>query len=369
MRAAEVTTYKEGGVYTHVAELASHLTAQTLLITGNSKKKGYEEEDGLRFYHVPCLYSVSEIYFINPPGSARKVRQALRDNNIQLVHLHGPLFSFGGALYRRPTVPVVITTHYVLEFKGNRLAAAVYHGIIRWVTKQMARHANYIICVNKEYAAVYASWGIDPKKIVYIPNGINTEKFSPGASDIKQELDCKHLVIYWGRLGYQKNVAVLIEAFKKLSIPDAKLVIIGKGPNLPRLQALAAGDERILFPGYLTEAELLHYARGADLAVLPSRGESWGLVVGEAMGCGLPVISSDVGMARELLGNDRGVMLTSDSVEELTKKMEQVLLHPDEAWAMGQRARAFIVDRYSWSEVARQVEAIYAACVSGKGTD
>ena len=138
MRVAEITTYKEGGVYTHVAELASRLPDQTLLVTGNSKKSGYEAEDGLRFFHVPCLVSLQEIYFINPPGSFQKVRQVLRENDIQLLHLHGPLFSFGSGLYRKSSVPVVVTTHYVLDFKGNRLTAALYTGVIRWVTRRMA---------------------------------------------------------------------------------------------------------------------------------------------------------------------------------------------------------------------------------------
>ena len=368
MRVAEITTYKEGGVYTHVAKLASRLPDQTLLITGNSKKSGYEEGDGLRFFHVPCLFSLQEIYFINPPGSVRKVRQVLRENDIQLLHLHGPLFSFGGALYRKSSVPVVVTTHYVLDFKGNRFAAALSTGVIRWMTRRMARYAQRVICVNKDYAKVYASWGIDPKKIVYIPNGIDTETFSPGPSDIKQSLDCQQLIVYWGRLGYQKNVSTLIQAFKNVTIPGVKLAVIGKGPDLPKLQALAGTDGRIVFPGYLTENELLRYARGADLAVLPSRGESWGLVIGEAMGCGLPVISSDVGMARELLGDDRGVVLNGEAVDELTQKIEYLLRHPAESQAMGARARAFVVDRYSWTQVATQVRMLYEACVSERGT-
>ena len=260
MKVAEITTYKEGGIYTHVTELAKRVRADTILITGNSKKNGYEDENGMRFFHVPCLFSFRELYFINPPGSYRKVRRALHDNDIQLVHMHGPLFTFGGALYRKSSIPVVVTTHYVLDFKGNRIASRLYAIVIRWVTKQMAHYAKRIICVNKEYPAIYASWGIDARKIVYIPNGIDTSKFSPGDSDIKQKLNSQYLVIYWGRLGYQKNVALLIQAFKQLKMPGAKLAIIGKGPDLPKLQTLASSDQRIIFPGYLPDDELVRYS-------------------------------------------------------------------------------------------------------------
>jgi len=368
MRVAEITTYKEGGVYTHVSELSKRLPERPLLVTGNSRKSGPEEEDGLRFYHVPCLLSLQEIYFINPPGSYQKVRKVLHESGIELIHLHGPLFSFAGPLYRKASVPVVITTHNVIEFKGSRFTTALYRGVIRWVTRRMAAHAQRVITVNKDYISVYTSWGIDPNKIVYIPNGINTETFSPGPSTIKQELGCQHLIVYWGRLGYQKSVASLIQAFKSLTKPGVKLAVIGKGPDLPKLKALAGSDDRILFTGYLTEDDLLQYARGADLAVLPSKGESWGLVIGEAMACGLPVISSDVGMARELLGDGRGVVLTSDEPSEITTQMELLLSHPVEASAMGVKARSFIVDRYSWTEVAKQVNQLYEACVTRRGT-
>jgi glycosyltransferase involved in cell wall biosynthesis len=369
MKVAEITTYKEGGIYTHVAELADRIHAETLLITGNSSKSGYGEENGKRFFHVPCLFSFWEIYFINPPGSSRKVHQVIQDNDIQLIHMHGPLFSFGGSLYRKSSVPVVITTHYVIDFKGNRVVSAIYKIIIRWVTKQMARYAKKIICVNEQYPAIYTSWGIDPQKIVYIPNGIDTKKFSPGKSDIKQKLGCHHLIVYWGRLGYQKNIAVLIQAFKQVKTSDVKLAIIGKGPDLPKLQLLARPDDRIIFPGYLSDDDLVRYARGADLAVLPSRGESWGLVIGEAMGCGLPVISSNVGMAHELLGDHRGILLKNDTPEELTSCIEYCLSHKIEAKMMGQHARTFIVDRYSWEEVAKKIDALYQSCLNGKYTD
>jgi hypothetical protein len=140
MKVAEITTYKEGGVYTHVAELAARVHAEPLLITGNSSKNGYEEEDGKRFFHVPCWFSFLDIYFVNPPGSYKKVQRIIQENDIELIHMHGPLFSFGGSLYRKSKVPMVVTTHYVLDFKGSRVASAIYKIVIRWITKQLARY-------------------------------------------------------------------------------------------------------------------------------------------------------------------------------------------------------------------------------------
>jgi glycosyltransferase involved in cell wall biosynthesis len=366
MNIAEITTYKEGGVYTHVSELVKRLPASCILITGNTRQSGYQETDGMRLYHVPCILSLWEIYFINPPGSYKKVQQVLQDNNVQLVHLHGPLFTFGGGLIRKLHLPKIMTTHYVLEFKGNKVLQWIYRIIIRWVTTTTANNVDKIICVNEEYLPIYEGWGVDRDKLMYIPNGIDTVEFSPGKSMIKKKLDCKHLVIFWGRLGYQKNIQLLIKAFKKIKTADTKLVIIGKGPDLTKLRNLAGDATNIIFTGYLSNNELIEYARGADVAVLPSRGESWGLVVGEAMACELPVITSNVGKAREFLAENRGILLDNDSVETLAGHIDYLLNNPAIAKDMGKRGRQYVKERYSWEEVAKQTEQLYASLLGSQ---
>lgn len=363
MHIAEITAYKDGGVYTHVAELVKKMDIPSLIITGNTKKSGYQEDEGLVFYHIPNLFSFFEIYFINPPGSFTKIHQEIKKQNTDLVHLHGPLFTFCGGILRKIDLPKVMTTHYILEFKGNKFLAFIYRHIIRFVTESMAEKVDKIICVNEEYLPIFESWGIKKEKLVYIPNGVDTEKFSPGSSDIKQQLDCKNLVIYWGRLGYQKNIQLLIKAFNHCTTPDTKLVIIGKGPDLPKLKQLAQKNKNIIFPGYLSEEELVLYARGADVGVFPSRGESWGLVVAEAMAVELPVISSKVGKAAEFIGTDRGVLLDVETEQNLAENIDYLLTNKKYAQEMGKRARNHIVQHYSWDGVAQKTKQLYTSLI------
>ena len=363
MNIVEITTYKEGGIYTHVSELTKRMDADTILISGNTKKSGYQKENGQTFFHIPSILSIWEIYFINPPGSYKKIKKLINKHEINLVHLHGPLFTFCGGVMRKTKLPCIMTTHYVLDFKGNKLMESLYRGVIKWVTRSAAKKVDKIICVNEDYIPIYTSWGIDRDKLVYIPNGIDTEKFSPGKSDIKKKLKCKNLLVFWGRLGYQKNIQILIKAFKNINTPDTKMVIIGKGPDIKKLKALTNGDKNIIFTGYLSDNELLNYARGADVAVLPSRAESWGLVIGEAMACGLPVISSNVGKAGELLGEDRGLILKGDTVSELSKKIDYLLNNKQIAKEMSIRSRKFIVENYGWDEVAQKTEELYKTLI------
>jgi len=359
MKIAEIATYKEGGIYTHVAELAKRMKSNTIIISGNTRKKGYQEENGQTFFHIPYLISLWEIYFINPPGSYKKVKKLLNEQQIDLVHLHNPLFTFGGSIMRKGRLPCIMTTHYVLDIKGKRLTAALYRGVIRWVTKSIAKYVDKIICVNEDYIPIYTRWGIDRDKLVVIPNGIDTEKFSPGKSDIKKKLNCKHLVIFWGRLGYQKNIQLLVKAFKHIKTPDTKLAMVGKGPDMNKLRMLAENDNNIIFTGYLPDKELLEYARGADVAVLPSLGESWGLVIGEAMSCELAVISSDVGKAKELIGKDRGIVLKNETANEISENIDYLLSNKKLVKEMGKKGRKFVVEHYGWNEVAQKTEKLY----------
>jgi len=363
MNIAEIVTYKVGGISNYVVDLAKGIDANILIITGNTTKSGYEKEDGLTFYHIPSALSFWEIYFINPPGSYQRVRKLLQENKIELIHFHNPLFTFITGFVMKPKLPVVMTAHYVVDVKGDKLTSFVFNRLIRLVTLYVSKKVDKIICHNEDYIEIFANWGVDRKKLVFIPTGIDTDRFSPGKSDIKKKLKCKKLVVFWGRLGYQKNIQLLIKAFKNIKTPDTKLVIIGKGPDMKKLKALAGKDENIIFTGYLPDDKLLEYIKGADMAVLPSRGESWGSVIGEAMACELPVISSDVGKAKEFIGEDRGIILKEETVEELAEKIEYLLNNKEIAEEMGKKARKMIVENYRWGKTIQETAELYRTVI------
>ena len=259
----------------------------------------------------------------------------------------------------RPKLPLVMTAHYVVNIKSNKLTSFIFNKLIRLVTLYVSKKVDKIICHNEDYIELFTSWGVDRKKLVFIPTGVDIDKFSPGKSNIKKKLKCKNLVIFWGRLGYQKNVPLLIKAFKNIKTPDTKLVVVGKGPDMKKLNALAGKDENIIFTGYLPDDKLLEYIRDADAAVLPSRGESWGSVIGEAMACELPVISSDVGKAKEFIGEDKGIILKDETIEELTEKIDYLLNNKELAKEMGKKARKMIVENYRWGKTIDETAELY----------
>ena len=359
MNIAEITTYKEGGVYTHVVDLVKGMNVKSLVVTGNTKKSGYQTEEGVTFFHIPAIFSPWMIYFINPAGSYRKVIHVLKENHINLVHFHNPLFTFSNKIIKKHDYPLVMTAHYVIDLKGNRAIAAIYKAVIKLTTQWIAKNVDRIICVNHDYLQIFTSWGVDRKKLVFIPNGVNTDRFCPGESSIKVQYNDQKLIIFFGRLHYQKNVDLLIQSFSHLKSKNVKLIIIGDGPDSDRLRKMSQGNKDIIMTGRVSDDMLLEYLRAADLMVLPSRGETASLTMMEAMACGIPVIASNVGNAKEMLGEGRGVLFEKYTEEELAEKCDMILEDSKHAKEIGKKAMIFVHKYYSLKNTCQKTEALY----------
>ena len=359
MNIAEVTTYKEGGVYTHVIELIKKRKDDFIIITGNTKKEGFKIEENIKFFHIPCILSPWTIYFINPPKSYKKFKNILKKHKINLVHLHNPLFSFSNGLIFKPDRPIVMTAHYVIDLKGNKFISAIYKSIIKLTTVIISKKVDKIICVNKNYIDTFQKWGVKKDKLIFIPNGVDTKKFSPGKSKIKKLYKDKKIILFFGRLHYQKNVDLLIKGFKKLNRKDAKLVIDGDGPDSDRLKKLSNNYPNIIFAGFVSDDELLDYLRGAYAMVLPSRGETASLTLMEAMACKLPVIASNVGNAKRMLNNNRGILLKKYNENEIAEKMSNLLDNEEVAREMGERSLSFIRKNYSLENTRKKIFKLY----------
>jgi glycosyltransferase involved in cell wall biosynthesis len=369
MNIAEITTYKEGGAYTHVVELVKGIKANIVIITGNTKKTGYQEEKGNLYYHIPLVKSIWEVFFVNRPGSYNKVEKLLEERKIDVVHFHSPLFTFLHGLLKRKKFPLIMTVHYLLDVKANRHTATLYRWFIRKLTLYVAKNVDKIICVNEDYIPVFKKWGIDSDKLVYIPNGVDIKKFSPGKSKAKEKFKDSKIVLYFGRLHYQKNVDLLIRSFPlvKKENKNVKLIIVGTGNQYEKLKKMSEGDKDIVMTGFVSDDELLDYMRAADVVVFPSRGENASFTIMEAMSCELPVVSSDVGNAKKILGRGRGILLKEYTEEEIAKICIDILNDETKAKKMGKMARKYVEEHHSWSKISKETEKLYEKVIKKRG--
>jgi glycosyltransferase involved in cell wall biosynthesis len=368
MNIAEITTYKEGGVYTHVVELVKGIDGNIIMITGNTEKSGYQKEDGKLYYHIPLLKSIWEVFFVNPPGAYQEVEDLLKERKIDIVHFHSPIFTFLHGLLNKKKFPLIMTTHYLLDVKLNDSTAVIYDNLIKRMTLYVAKNVDRIICVNEDYIPIFKDWGVDPKKLVYIPNGVDTKKFSPGRSKFKKKFENQKLIVYFGRLHYQKNVDLLIKSFKyiKEKIDNVKLIIIGTGIDFDKLKKMSSGDKDIIMTGFVSDEDLVDYLRVADVVVFPSRGENASFTLMEGMACELPVVSSDVGNAKKILGDGRGILLKKYTEEEIAEICVNILSDEKKAEKIGKDARKYVEENHSWDLISKKTQDLYKVVIEEK---
>ena len=174
--------------------------------------------------------------------------------------------------------------------------------------------------------------GLDPKKVL--------EK--------KKSTEKKKRILYVGRLTKLKGVDLLIQAYKKVKkkYPNIELCLVGDGPDEDEFKKLAQGTDDISFEGYKQYDQLLPYYLNSDLFVLPTLKDVWGLVVNEAMMCGLPVICSKyAGCCLDLIkegGN--GSIIDPENSKELSEAICQLLSKDGNLFFSGQRSLEIIKD-------------------------
>lgn len=176
-------------------------------------------------------------------------------------------------------------------------------------------------------------------------------------------LDSKVVFLFVGRLIKRKNVDLVIQAASRLGTSEFAVVIAGAGEDSVRLKSLAGNNPDIVFVGNVTPQEVPAFYNMADVLVLPAGQEPWGLVINEAMVCGLAIIAHrHCGAAVDLVDADNGIKLQGFSVEELAEAMQMLVRDRSLLRNMQENSRLKIQD---WSiEKAAEgiVEAVRSTC-------
>lgn len=233
---------------------------------------------------------------------ARLVREVRPD----LVHLHSAKAGLAGRLAVRGTLPTVFQPHaWSFDAVGGPTARAA-----RAWERYAARWADRVLCVSDAERRAGLAAGVRARWAV-VRNGVDLARFTPAADPaaVRAGLPALSdagpgtpLVVCVGRLCPQKGQDVLLRAWPAVAaaVPEARLVLVGDGPDRPRL--LAGTPPGVLLAG--AARDTLPWYQAADVVVLPSRWEGMALAPLEAMACGRPVVTTDVSGAREALHPD-----------------------------------------------------------------
>lgn len=196
-----------------------------------------------------------------------------------------------------------------------------------------------------------------------ISNGVDINLFCP-KEEHGDRNDLPLTLLHVGRLSYEKRIDVVIRAFARLSTshPQARLVIVGEGPEKSRLHSLVdvLGISKLVdFEGFVPHDQLPSFYTGANIFVTASTIETQGLVVLEAMACGLPVVSVNAMALPDLVRHEvNGYLVPPDNEAAFAEAVDHLLREPDLRQSMGQISRDLAIS-HSLDEIASKYECIY----------
>ena len=370
----------EGGLARHVRKLSENLAAQGVdvhvLTRGFEESPEEEELDGVVVHHVreperPQNLSefVTWVEHMNADMLAAGVELGDR-YDFDLVHGHDWLVAVAGDhLANRFRCPLVMTVH-ATEFGRHQgwvenHPQAHIHGVEHWITNRAER---VIACSSYMREHICDIYSLDEHAVTVIPNGIDPADLVPVAD--LDELRSRFarpdelLVLLVGRLVYEKGFQLALEALPGLieRVGNVRFVVAGSGTHEQELRAQAQElglDEHGSFIGWIGDDFLHSLYRIADLTVIPSIYEPFGLVALEAMASGCPCLVADTGGLREVVTEDVGLRFRSRDPHSLGEMAERLLTDRPLRERLVAEASEHVLT-FDWFDVAGRTAEVYA---------
>ncbi|HEX9153697.1 MAG TPA: glycosyltransferase family 4 protein [Candidatus Saccharimonadales bacterium] len=353
---------KNGGVQEHVLACQTELRKRgydAYVITPHPKD--YESDPGK---HV---IFIGESKDFNSPlhttvqvsaGVNNTIDQVLEEQKFDILHFHEPWVPMLSAqILSRSKCVNIGTFHAKLP---ETLMTRTMIKVVTPYTKSVLKYIDEFTAVS-EAAAEYVC-SLTDAPVALIPNGIDLNKYKTPAR--RTDNRKQKTIFYVGRLEQRKGVKHLLHAFALLTqeSPDVSLVIAGDGPDRAKLEDLAEdlGLQNVEFVGFISEKEKVHYMRTADLYCSPALyGESFGIVLLEAMATGLVTVAGDnPGYASVMTGLGSISLVNPKLHAEFARRLD-LLLHENDLrklwreWAVGQ------LPQYTYSAIVDQYEKVY----------
>ncbi|HOX25225.1 MAG TPA: glycosyltransferase family 4 protein [Candidatus Krumholzibacteria bacterium] len=304
--------------------------------------------------------------FVLPREVQRRLREESWDllvEDINKIPFYTPLYAG-----RVPVVAIVPHLFGRTVYRETNPLAATYVWMGEWPLRAVYRRAWFEV-ISPSTADDLVARGLPRDRISVIYCGLDHARFHLADPPPRS---AHPLVVCWSRLRRYKSNDVAIRAFAHIrdELPQAELLVMGRGPDEPRLRRLARRldlDERVRFTGHLAWDELVRTLHRAQLCLNPSPKEGWGLTVIEANQCGVPVIASDRPGLRDSVRDGQTGLLVPYGEPRAMAQAALSLLHDPDLWAcFSDGARAW-AESFSWPRCVAESLDLFARAAS-RGT-
>ena len=315
--------------------------------------------------------------FAEPYTFGRRVNKHLRGNpeGYDLIHDNQSL-SYGVLKLQEQGFPLVTTVHHPITHDlrialraarswHERLLVKRWHSFLRMQGRVVRRLQNVITVSEQSRKDIADDFGRPKERIDLIHNGIDTEVFRP-LSEVQRKP--RQLMATASADAPLKGLRYLLKAYAALldDFPDLDLLVIGKpqpGGKTEQLLRRLKIQDRVRFESGISTGALVKRYAEATIAVVPSIYEGFGLPAGEAMACGVPVVSTDGGALPEIVG-DAGRVVPAAKAEPLAEAIAELLRDEQAREKIGAAARKRILETFSWQVCAEQMVSYYREVIA-----
>ena len=372
-----------GGIARVVNDLSKRLIKDGHEVHVITYKEGdvpyYENDKGVYVHRV-------DNYMINPNNFIDWIMQLnfnmvakaneiiLKEGNFDVIHAHDWLVAYAAKTLKNSYGTPLVSTIHATEAGRN---SGIHNEVQRYVndTEWLLTYESSEVIVNSNYMKneLQRLFGLPYEKINVIPNGINTTAYTGIEKDYdfrrQYAMDNEKIILFMGRLVYEKGVQHLISAMPKIldKYHDAKLLIAGKGgmENELKAQVERMGlRDKVYFTGYLNARQVSKMYRCADISVFPSTYEPFGIVALEAMLAGVPTVVSDVGGLNEIVthGVD-GMKSYAGNCNSLADSILELLFKPELCDNIVKKAKVKVKNEYNWAKIAQDTHFTYQKAI------
>lgn len=337
----------------------------------------------LRPHHLKSWSNIAEWLskltggFAEPYAFGRRAASYLRKHghHYDLIHDNQSLAS-GMLTIQDMGLPLVTTIHHPITSDlrialaaarnwRERLLIRRWHAFLGMQKRVVKRLRNIVTVSDCSRQDIARDFGLQPSSISVVHNGICTDEFRP-MPEVQRKTN--RLMATCSADAPLKGLQYLLRAYARLleAHPDLELLLISKpkpGGSTERLIAKLGIADRVTFVSGIRTEDMVRYYAEATMAICPSVYEGFGLPAGEAMACGVPVVSSSGGALPEVVG-DAGILVPPKDVDALVAAIDSLLKDPARRDELGQRALARIDEYFCWKVCAQQMTAYYHEVLS-----
>lgn len=279
--------------------------------------------------------------------------------HVLLVHGYSYQSHFKVMRYFKGKIPIWFRGDSTLLNERKDLKRIVKKIYLKWVYSFVDK-VFYVGTNNKAY---FKKYGLKENQLIFSPHAIDNERFAEDRMEevakLKQELGILAsdiTILYAGKFENVKNLFILIQAFKIIQPKHkVKLLLVGNGPQEQALKKLTNDTANILFMDFQNQQYLPVIYHSCDIFCLPSKSETWGLAINEAMAAGKAIIASDkVGCALDLVKNGiNGYIFKSNDVADVQEKLCLLISQPELIKEFGKQSKE-IIQNWSFEQQVQQ---------------